>query len=112
VVVSGCTIHVFLGESDGRLKRGNTYAGYERESARCDDGPGREVGDQVLEEGPGAGDLDGVVAVEFGEETLHVFDVCACGYQWFDPVTPRWMASCAGVAAHSSFSQEALPLKK
>lgn len=52
-----------------------TYAGDEGDGPGGDDGPGRGPGDELLEEGAGARDLDGVFAVVFGEEAFHVLDV-------------------------------------
>jgi hypothetical protein len=52
-----------------------TYAGDEGDGSGGDDGPGRGPGDELLEEGARAGDLDGVLAVVLGEEPFHVLDV-------------------------------------
>lgn len=48
---------------------------YEGKGARRDDCPGGREGDEGIEEGAGAGDLDGVGAVEFGEEGFPGLDV-------------------------------------
>ena len=67
-----------------------TYAGHEWDCPRGHDGPWRGTGDEVLEERASTGDLDGVGAVVFGEETLHVLDV------WLGrmEVVSCWVALC------------------